>query len=276
MPPPNAELQAPARALSPADDRAIDRVVDLLRPARRLLFLTGAGLSADSGLPTYRGRDGLYRGDHTTCHGLPIEEALSGPVLASRPEVTWQYLADLERSTREAAPNRGHRVIAEMEAYFEAVWVVTQNVDGLHRRAGSRQVLDLHGDLYDLVCTRCGRKVTVADYAGLSLPPRCPQCQGVLRPAVVLFGEEVPEGKLARLWYELAVGFDVVFSVGTSSLFDYIADPVRLARESGAATVEINPEATPVTAEVAVKIAGGAAPVLDQVWERYLSWWPWL
>src|SRR5271157_1257001 len=276
-----ADCRGSTLSLSRADERAIDVVINLLRPARRLLFFTGAGLSADSGLPTYRGRDGLfsrdgvYRAGLPTPHGLTIEQALSGPMLAARPEITWHYLFELERSARGGVPNRGHRVIAEMQSYFDAVWTVTQNVDGLHSRAGSRQVLDVHGDLHDLLCTQCDYKVTVPDYAGLALPPLCPRCQGVLRPTVVLYGEHVPEEKLARLWYEFGVGFDVIFSVGTSSLFEYIAAPVELARAAGIATVEINPETTAVTSEVEVKISGGAASVLDLLWKRYLAGWPW-
>lgn len=270
-----ADCRGSTLSLSRADERAIDVVIDLLRSARRLLFITGAGLSADSGLPTYRGRDGLYRADLPTPHGLAIEQALSGPMLAARPEITWHYLKELERAARGGVPNRGHRVIAEMESYFDAVWTVTQNVDGLHSRAGSQQVLDVHGNLHDLLCTQCDYKVTVPDYADLAVPPLCPCCQGILRPTVVLFGEHVPEEKLARLWYEFGVGFDVVFSVGTSSLFEYIALPVELARAAGIATVEINPETTAVTSEVEVKISGGAASVLDLLWERYLVGWPW-
>jgi len=276
-----ADCRGSTLSLSRADERAIDFVINLLRSARRLLFITGAGLSADSGLPTYRGRDGLfsrdgvYRADLTTPHGFAIEQALSGPMLAARPEITWHYLLELERSARGGVPNRGHRVIAEMQSYFDAVWTVTQNVDGLHSRAGSRQVLDVHGDLHDLLCAQCDYEVTVPDYAGLALPPLCPRCQGILRSTVVLFGEQVPEEKLARLWYEFGVGFDVVFSVGTSSLFEYIAAPVELARAAGIATVEINPETTAVTSEVEVKISGGAASVLGLLWERYLVGWPW-
>jgi len=276
-----ADCRGSTLSLSRADERAIDFVINLLRSARRLLFITGAGLSADSGLPTYRGRDGLfsrdgvYRADLTTPHGFAIEQALSGPMLAARPEITWHYLLELERAARGGVPNRGHRVIAEMQSYFDAVWTVTQNVDGLHSRAGSRQVLDVHGDLHDLLCTQCDYKVTVPDYADLALPPLCPRCQGILRPTVVLYGEQVPEEKLARLWYEFGVGFDVVFSVGTSSLFEYIAAPVELARAAGIATVEINPETTAVTSEVEVKISGGAASVLDLLWKRYLAGWPW-
>jgi len=276
-----ADCRGSTLSLSRADERAIDFVINLLRSARRLLFITGAGLSADSGLPTYRGRDGLfsrdgvYRADLTTPHGFAIEQALSGPMLAARPEITWHYLLELERAARGGVPNRGHRVIAEMQSYFDAVWTVTQNVDGLHSRAGSRQVLDVHGDLHDLLCTQCDYKVTVPDYADLALPPLCPRCQGILRPTVVLYGEQVPEEKLARLWYEFGVGFDVIFSVGTSSLFEYIALPVELARAAGIATVEINPETTAVTSEVEVKISGRAASVLDLLWERYLVGWPW-
>ena len=145
-----------ASVLSQDDVRAIDHTVAAMGGARRLLFITGAGMSADSGLPTYRGRDGLYRAQQTTPHGLSIEQALSGPMLKTRPEITWHYLLELEESTRGAAPNRGHRVIAEMDEYFDAVWILTQNVDGLHQRAGSKNVLDVHGNLHHLVCTLCG------------------------------------------------------------------------------------------------------------------------
>src|SRR5512135_285463 len=147
--------------LTTTDHQAIDRVVDLLRPNRRLLFITGAGLSADSGMPTYRGCDGLYRTDRLTRHGLPIEEALSGRMLAERPDLTWEYLLELERVARGVTFNRGHRVIAEMEDHFRAVWTMTQNVDGLHRRAGSRRVIEVHGDLHELRCTRCAWRATV-------------------------------------------------------------------------------------------------------------------
>src|SRR4051794_35235613 len=151
--------------LTAADSRAIDQVVALLKPNRRLLFITGAGLSADSGLPTYRGVGGLSGADRPTRHGLTIEAALSGRMMASRPEVTWEYLIELERACRGATCNRGHRVIAAMEGHFAAVWTLTQNVDGLHRRAGSRQIIDIHGDLHVLICTGCDHREEVDDFA---------------------------------------------------------------------------------------------------------------
>jgi NAD-dependent deacetylase len=257
--------------LSQADQDAIDRVVERMRSARRLLFITGAGLSADSGLPTYRGVGGLYDGGRQAAHGLPVEEVLSGRMFAARPEITWELLLELERPARGAAPNRGHHVIAEMDDQFVEVWVLTQNVDGLHCRAGSRHVLDIHGDLHDLECTRCDHAETVSDYASLDVPPRCPKCGAIVRPDVVLFGEELPPTKMDRLWAELQIGFDIVFSVGTSSVFPYIAAPVLSAWDQGKTSVEINPESTAVFSRVRTRIRGGAAEVLDALWRRYLA-----
>lgn len=255
--------------LSEADRTAIGRVVELLRPARRLLFITGAGLSADSGLPTYRGPGGLYEAGKATSYGLPVELVLSGTMMARRPEVTWEFILELERPTRQAAPDREHHVIAEMERHFESVWTLTQNVDGFHRRAGSRQVVDIHGDLHGLACTRCDHRETVTDYAGLDVPPRCPRCGAIVRPDVVLFGEELPEEKLDRLLEELSAGFDVVFSIGTSHSFPYIIAPVLQARGRGIPTVEINPEPTAVSSRVDIRIAGGAAESLDCIWGQF-------
>jgi NAD-dependent deacetylase len=255
--------------LTIADQEAIERVAAMLRPGHRLLFITGAGLSADSGLPTYRGVGGLYSDGLPTRHGMAIEEVLSGPVMKRRPDLTWEYLHQLERASRGARPNRGHEVIAEMERHFAGVWTLTQNVDGLHRRAGSRNLVDIHGDLHELVCTGCARRESVDDYDHLAPLPRCPACREIVRPDVVLFEEMLPKAKLATLNRELDRGFDVVFSVGTSSLFHYILGPVLEAKDDGIPTVEINPGQTDVSGEVDIKIAAGAAEALDDLWTRY-------
>ena len=268
-------FESPTDDVSDEDQRAIDRVVQRLGRARRVLAITGAGLSADSGLPTYRGTNGLYQADRTADHGHPIEEALSRPMLLEKPEITWRHLKELEQARRGAEPNRGHRALAEMDGYLDAVWVLTQNLDGLHHDAGSRHILDVHGDLHELSCTRCDFHERVADYSGLETPPHCPRCGGVLRPQVVLFGEPLSAEKLRRLDEEMRRGFDLVFSIGTSSLFDYIAAPVRLAKAAGKTTVEINPAHTPVSDLVDIKIQARAAVALDRIWEGYLAWWPW-
>ena len=264
----------PADEFSEEDARGIRRVVQRLRKAKRILAVTGAGMSADSGLPTYRGVGGLYRSEAAEPHGFPIEQILSGPMFQSRPELTWDYLREIERACRGARPNRGHEVLAEMDGYFEAVWVLTQNVDGLHSSAGSRNVLDVHGDLHQIKCTCCDYRTHVEDYLGLADLPLCPLCDAVLRPDVVLFEEPLEGKKLSRLEVELRKGFDVVFSIGTSSLFDYIVAPLRIAQAAGKTTVEINPGFTAMSEFVEVKIHARAAAALDRIWEGYIEWWP--
>ena len=246
----------------------IARVAGMLADRRSVLFVTGAGISADSGLSTYRGIGGLYN-TNATEEGMPIERALSGDVMEQRPELTWKYLAQVERACRGARHNRAHEVIAEMEARFERVWTLTQNVDGFHRAAGARNVIDIHGDLHNLRCLRCTYRCTVEDYRELSFPPRCPQCEDTLRPDVVLFGEMLPEDKLQILFQELSKGFDIVFTVGTTSVFPYIAEPVRLAAQARRPTVEINPDTTRVSHLVDVKLPLRAAAALDAIWNRY-------
>jgi len=250
------------------DGEAIEQVVQLLDHARSLLFITGAGISADSGLPTYRGANGLYNGCDPE-EGLPIEELLSGEMLRSRPDLTWKYLAHVAQAAAGARFNRAHEVIAEMEDHFPRVCVLTQNIDGFHRSAGSRNVIDIHGDLHELYCTRCDWRQTRRDFAGMEIPPRCPACGRIVRPDVVLFGEFLPEHKLQRLYHEMEVGFDIVFSVGTTSVFPYIVQPILLARQMGWSAVEINPQSTRVSQRVDVRLQLGAAAALDSIWTRY-------
>ena len=250
------------------DRRRIDRAVELLRQSRSVLFITGAGLSADSGLPTYRGVGGLYDGRDPE-EGVPIEVLLSGEVMRARPELTWKYLLQIEQACRAAGPNRGHEVIAAMESRFERLWVLTQNVDGFHRRAGSHNVIDIHGDLHHVRCMSCPYETPVADYTGFAIPPRCPACGGVLRPDVVLFGEQLPQRQLATYREETGRGFDLVLSVGTTSVFPYISAPVLDAYHFHKPSVEINPGETDVTEFVTVKLPMGAAAALDVIWTRF-------
>jgi NAD-dependent deacetylase len=254
--------------LAPNPMPAIDAVVKLLEQSRSLLFITGAGVSADSGLPTYRGIGGLYTVNCTE-DGLAIEDVLSGWSMRQRPELTWKYLGQIERACRGARCNRAHEVMAEMQHCFDRVWVLTQNVDGFHRQAGSRNVIDIHGDLHRLYCPRCGFRQEVADYDELAIPPRCPGCAGNLRPDVVLFGEMLPLDKVALLEQELVQGFDLTFSIGTTSIFPYVAGPVHQAKKQGRPTVEINPGTTDVSHLVDIRLAMGAARALEEIWCRY-------
>jgi len=255
-------------SLTQPDRDKINEAAALLENCRRVFFITGAGISADSGLPTYRGIGGLYENQHTD-EGIPIESAISGEMMEARPEISWKYLAQMEAACRGASFNRGHEVIAEMQDMFE-VWVLTQNIDGFHRNAGSENVIDIHGDIHTLVCTECEWRETVPDYGGIeSYPPRCPKCNSVVRPEVVLFGERLPEDRTETLMTEWSTGFDIVFSIGTTSVFPYIAQPVSYAKYHGIPTVEINPGDTSVSHIVDIKIPAGAAETLDELWKVF-------
>lgn len=245
----------------------VARVTEELRRARRVLFVTGAGISADSGLPTYRGIGGLYN-DQTTEDSFSIETALSGAMLEANPAITWKYLHQIEHACRGARFNDAHAIIAEWQDHFE-VCVLTQNIDGFHRDAGSRNLIEIHGDIHDLYCTRCDYAATVPDYSDLNLPPACPRCHALVRPRVVLFGEVLPSHAIQHLYRELDQGFDLVFSIGTTSIFPYIAGPVVQASQMGVPTVEINPADTNVTRFVDYKLAAGAAAGLRAIRQAF-------
>ena len=246
------------------EEQQISEIAERLRGSRSVLFITGAGISADSGLPTYRGIGGLYEQEETD-EGIPIEAALSGAMFQRDPALTWKYIHQIESSCRDAGPNRAHHVIAELESRFERVWTLTQNVDGLHHAAGSAQVIDIHGDVHRLLCTRCGHRCRVGSYAGLDIPPSCSECASLVRPEVVLFGEMLPMDRARLLQEQLMRGFDAVFTIGTTSVFPYIAEPVLDARRRGALTVEVNPGISEVSHIVDYRLRAGAAAAMDAV-----------
>jgi NAD-dependent protein deacetylase/lipoamidase len=248
-------------------DRQFDEVARLCAAARRILFITGAGISADSGLPTYRGIGGLYDGNLTD-EGFMIEDALSGEMLAMRPDITWKYIAQIEANCRDVRPNAAHEAIAWLEASRGGVTVLTQNIDGLHRAAGSRNLIEIHGTLHHLVCTECDSEFVVPDYAALDIPPVCADCGGMLRPDVVLFGEALPAEAVQRLVATLETGVDLVFSIGTTSVFPYIAEPVFDALRRGVPTVEINPGESRISKAVDFRLRIGAAAAMGEIRRR--------
>lgn len=245
----------------------LDEVAGLIAAADRILFITGAGISADSGLPTYRGIGGLYH-ERLTADGLTIEEALSGVMMAERPDIAWKYIAEIEANCRDAKPNAAHRLIAALERERPGVCVLTQNVDGLHAEAGSRNLIEIHGTVHRLRCTECPHSRRVPDFSGMQIPPECPVCGGVMRPDVVLFGEMLPERQINRLEGLLSHGVDLVISIGTTSVFPYIAEPVWWARQAGVSTVEINPGDTEVSHLVTHRLRMRAADAMAELWKR--------
>lgn len=238
----------------------------LLERAERVLFITGAGLSADSGLPTYRGLGGLYNG--LTDEGIPIEAALSGSMLRQRPALCWRYLAQLGRACAAAAPNAAHQAIADFGRCQPGAWVLTQNIDGFHRQSGypPERLIEIHGQLEPLSCMACSQ--AIADSQAVldgPLPPRCPACGGILRPPVVLFEEALPVAALQRLYQALDVGFDLVIAVGTTAAFAYIREPITRTLAAGGDLIEINPDRSSLSALATVQVGKRAVDVLPRL-----------
>lgn len=211
-------------------DNNIKKTAKLLNESKSIFFVTGAGISADSGLPTYRGVGGLYN-DKTTEDGIPIEVALTGETIKKKPEITWKYLYKIEQRCRDATYNKGHEIIAKIEERFKRVWILTQNIDGFHHAAGAENVIEIHGNMHKLICPYCRWNKRVENYSNLKVPPKCPKCKKIIRPDVVFFGEMLPQEELQLLRTELAKGFDLYFSVGTTSTFPYIQAPIIQASQ---------------------------------------------
>jgi NAD-dependent deacetylase len=238
----------------------IRAVAGRLRGAARLTVLTGAGVSAASGVPTFRGGDGLWRQFRAT--DLATPEAF-----ARDAGLVWEWYAWRRERIAACEPNAAHAVLARWTLRHDAWRIVTQNVDDLHHRAGSRDVIRLHGSLWELSCwNRCAAASPTWRDERVPLPespPRCPSCGGLARPAVVWFGEPLPPTAIAAAID--AAACDVFLAVGTSSVVYPAAGLVDTARAHGAFVVEINPESTPASATVDVSIRGGAEEVLPAI-----------
>ncbi len=240
------------------------KVGTLLSRARRVLFITGAGVSAESQIPTFRGATAAFA-DGMTEDGLPFEEALSGATFEQNPKLSWKYLSLLELSMRGKLPNAAHHAIARLQAPQRDIYVATQNIDELHQRAGSRNVFELHGNLRRIICTQCSYAVHLETFEALAKLPDCPECNAVVRPAVVLYGESLPLAVLEAFYREQRKGFDLVFSIGTTSLFPYVIEPVVSAARQGIPVVEINPETTPISDLADFRFTGKAGPTLQEL-----------
>ncbi len=235
-----------------------------------MLAITGAGISADSGLPTYRGIGGLYSDGKETEDGMAIEEALSGHTMHTRPDICWKYIYQIESACRAAKHNAAHEALVALEPKFEQFIVLTQNVDGLHRSAGTKNLIEIHGNIQDLFCTSCGYEKHVTNFEGMKIPPDCELCGALVRPRVVLFGEMLPMRAVMKLYEVMDHGLDAVISIGTTSVFPYIAEPVLRASQSNAITIEINPSDTEVSSVVRYRLRDRAIVILPELL-KYLS-----
>jgi NAD-dependent deacetylase len=237
----------------------LEELRERMRAARSVFVLTGAGVSAESGVPTFR--DG---GNAAIWKGMPFEVISSaGMVRGNLPEV-WEWF-DYRRGVLESCrPNPAHATLASWQERFPRFTLATQNVDGLHAEAGSRGVLELHGNVWRTRCLSCGGREDVREKPEDERPPVCRACKGLMRPDVVLFGELLPEDVWV-LAAERASESDLCFIVGTSAIVYPAAGLPVTAKESGAFLVEVNPEPTPLSVMCDMTLRGPAGEILPRI-----------
>jgi NAD-dependent deacetylase len=240
---------------------SVEKAAELLSGARRGLALTGAGVSAESGIPTFRGEGGLWT-KYDPVKVSSIDSFLADPVSY------WQVSKDRGRIALAAKPNAGHTALAALEQAGHLVAIVTQNTDGLHQDSGARRVIELHGSGRKVQCLECGAiesRQDVQDRLNLEMPPRCRACGGaLLKPTVVLFGEPMPV-EAVTLARELAEQADVMLVVGTSLVVYPAAEIPLVAARAGAPMIVINAEPTPFDRFAEVVIHGRSGEVLPQI-----------
>jgi NAD-dependent deacetylase len=238
----------------------IDQAVDALRRARKITALTGAGVSAASGIPTFRGPDGLWK-------KVRPETLATAEAFERDPKLVWEWYDWRRQVIRDAKPNAAHEVLARWTRELAGFTLITQNVDGLHERASAERLIRLHGSIWHVRCWQpCGRggrdwRDDTAPYP--NLPPRCPYCGGPLRPGVVWFGEGLDPTDVTAA--SDAAQCDVFLTIGTSSVVYPAAGLVHQAKRRGAVTIEINSEATGASESVDVSLRGKAEEILAEI-----------
>ena len=245
----------------------LEAVANLLTQARSVLFITGSGMSAESDLPHYRGIPGLHRRNRD--EGKLFEAALALETLQRKPMTTWKLLLDMDARVRAAKPNAGHEALVLFERYLERCTIMTINVDRLHQRAGSKNVIEMHGALHDLLCMSCEISTRHERFDRIDVPPLCAACGSVLRPDMPLFGEALPADPFTRLQAELDEGFDMVIAIGVAMMFPYLARPLLVAKSEGVPTVEIGTTNTDVSEVVDFRFKGSPTRILDAIADLY-------
>ncbi len=225
-------------------------------PARSVCALTGAGVSADSGVPTFRGAGGLWE-------GYRVEDVATPEAFARDPAFVWRFYDERRQQLLAIRPNAAHLALAALEQRGISVCIATQNIDDLHNVAGSRHVLELHGNIWKARCVRCS---TMEDYRDVPVrfPPTCVRCGGMLRPHVVWFGEMLDESVVEAATAALTT-CDILLVIGTSGTVYPVAGFPAMAKEHGVFIIEVNAEPTPITPLADVTLLGRAAEVVPQL-----------
>ncbi len=220
-----------------------------IQRARSVTVLTGAGISADSGVPTFRGADGLWK-------NFRPEELASPDAFAQDPKLVWEWYNWRRELLATKRPNAAHEALVQLERQLPDFWVITQNVDGLHAMAGTQRLSEIHGNIWKIRCTQCHR-VTLNQDVPLFYPPTCLECDGLLRPHIVWFGESLAPKDL-ECSYAALQRCDILVIIGTSGVVYPAASFAPVAKDHGAFVVELNLEATPHSSVVDVSFQGRA------------------
>jgi NAD-dependent deacetylase len=228
-----------------------------------LVALTGAGVSAESGIPTFRGDQGLWREFHAEMLATP--EAFH-----KNPKLVWEFYDWRRQVVASCSPNSAHQILAQIEGSIQAFHLITQNVDGLHTLAGNKHVIELHGSLWDLKCMNCDRKWRDLQVPLPQLPPRCPTCNGLARPNVVWFGESLDPLKLSDA-YRSVEHAHTMLVIGTSALVQPASLIPLLAKEAGARVIQFNLELTALTPYADENILGQVGQTLPAWWDQILA-----
>ncbi|HKV91412.1 MAG TPA: NAD-dependent protein deacylase [Candidatus Angelobacter sp.] len=239
-------------------------VLEKLRTSRNILALTGAGISAESNIPTFRGEGGWWRSQDP-------KQLATFAAFKTNPQFVWEWYEHRREIIAQASPNLAHKALAELESPARHVFIITQNVDDLHERAGSHRVVHIHGSIWTVICLNDGTVFEDRRIPLPALPPLC-NCGGMLRPGVVWFDEDLPPVACREIEkYFHATKIDVVLAIGTEATFDYIREWALGAKRSGALLVEINPSKTILTPDVDVRIQGKAGDILTDLRDNLLA-----
>ena len=244
-------------------ERVFERAADLISSSRFCVALTGAGISAESGIPTFRGSHGLWK-------KYRPEELATPEAFFRDPTLVWEFYKWRMRTVLKATPNPAHRALVELERMGVLKAVITQNVDDLHREAGSRDVVELHGNIFRVRCTSCSYREDlkesgrVEEFVEETDVPKCPECGSLLRPDVVWFGEALREETIEKA-FSLAQKADLMLVVGTSGVVYPAAYLPRVVKEHGGRIVEVNVEESAITPLADVFIRGKAGEVLPSL-----------
>lgn len=237
----------------------VRRVRELAAQAERVVVLTGAGVSAESGVPTFRGGGGA-----AVWRGMDATELSSAAMVASNLTLVWEWFEYRRGLLASCVPNAGHSAIASWQHRFASFTLVTQNIDGLHEKAGSRDVLELHGNIWRGRCAACGTIENLERTPLPSIPPLCQACGAPLRPDVVLFGEMLPVGVFDKAAAASAEA-ELFFVVGTSAVVYPAAELPAIAARAGAVVVEVNPEPSGIGGSTSIVLAGTSAETLPLI-----------